>query len=121
MIEAAKDITLNEMVATLRAERALEIGRSALSAWLRGRGWTFKKSPRMQWTVVLIGSTPEARSAWRDGVTGLEETKSGDAAHRAGTPGPSTRSRGSAESLRKPTLQRLEQACRVDDGTGEEC
>ena len=51
MIEAAKDITLNEMVARLRGERELAIGRSALSAWLRTRGWTFtKKSPRMHWS-----------------------------------------------------------------------
>jgi transposase len=50
MIEAAKDITLNEMVARLKAERALNIGRSALSTWLRSRGWTFKKSPHMHWS-----------------------------------------------------------------------
>lgn len=43
MIEADKDITLDEMVARLKAEGALDIGRSALSTWLRGRGWTFKK------------------------------------------------------------------------------
>lgn len=50
MIDAAKDITLNEMVARLQAERALAIGRSALSTWLRSRGWTFKKSPHMHWS-----------------------------------------------------------------------
>ena len=50
MIDAAKDITLNEMVARLKAERALAIERSALSTWLRGRGWTFKKSPHMPWS-----------------------------------------------------------------------
>lgn len=50
MIDAAKDITLNEMVARLKAERALAIERSALSTWLRGRGWTFKKSPPMRWS-----------------------------------------------------------------------
>lgn len=50
MIGAAKDITLNEMAAKLQAERGLEIGRSALSAWLGGRGWTFKKSPHMHWS-----------------------------------------------------------------------
>jgi transposase len=50
MIEAAKDITLNEMVARLKAEQALAIERSALSTWLRGRGWTFKKSPRTHWS-----------------------------------------------------------------------
>jgi transposase len=50
LIEAANDITLNEMVARLKAERALNIGRSVLSTWLRGRGWTFKKSPHMHWS-----------------------------------------------------------------------
>ena len=50
MIEATKDITLNEMVARLKAERALAIERSALSTWLRSRGWTFKKSPPMHWS-----------------------------------------------------------------------
>lgn len=50
LIEANKDITLNEMVARLSAERSVRIGRSALSAWLHGRGWTFKKSPHMHWS-----------------------------------------------------------------------
>lgn len=50
MIEAAKDITLNEMVARLKAERSLAIERSALSTWLRSRGWTFKKSQPMHWS-----------------------------------------------------------------------
>lgn len=50
MVGATKDITLNEMTAKLQAERGLEIGRSALSAWLGSRGWTFKKSPHMHWS-----------------------------------------------------------------------
>lgn len=50
MIEADKDITLNEMVEWLRAERAVVIGRSALSSWLRGHGWTYKKSPHTHWS-----------------------------------------------------------------------
>lgn len=50
MIEANKDITLNEMVERLSAEQDVRIGRSALSTWLRGRGWTFKKSPHMHWS-----------------------------------------------------------------------
>ncbi len=50
MIGASKDITLNEMVARLAAERKVRIGRSALSAWLHGRGWTYKKSPHMHWS-----------------------------------------------------------------------
>lgn len=45
-----KDITLNEMVARLEAEQSMRIGRSALSDWLRGHGWTFKKSPHMHWS-----------------------------------------------------------------------
>ena len=43
MIEAVRDVTLNEMVARLAAEGGVETRRSALSTWLRGRGWTFKK------------------------------------------------------------------------------
>ena len=50
LIEQQKDITLNEMVGRLSAERSVQIGRSALSDWLRGRGWTFKKSPHTHWS-----------------------------------------------------------------------
>jgi transposase len=50
MIEERKDITLNEMVARLDTERSMHIGRSALSDWLRGHGWTFKKSPHTHWS-----------------------------------------------------------------------
>lgn len=50
LIEANKDVSLNEMVAHLKADRAVDISRSALSAWLRGRGWRFKKSPPMHWS-----------------------------------------------------------------------
>lgn len=50
MIEVCPDITLNEMVERLEAERSMRIGRSALSDWLRGHGWTFKKSPHMHWS-----------------------------------------------------------------------
>lgn len=52
MIEKEKDITLNEMVLRLAAERVVSIGRSALDVWLRKRGWTFKKRPRMHWSRV---------------------------------------------------------------------
>jgi len=52
MIEATKDITLNEMVARLRDEVDVVISRSGLSVWLRGRGWTFKKSPPMRWSRI---------------------------------------------------------------------
>jgi len=50
LIDECKDITLNEMVARLFAERSVRISRSALSAWLRGRGWRFKKSPHTHWS-----------------------------------------------------------------------
>jgi transposase len=50
LIEARKDITLNEMVEKLVTERLVRISRSALSAWLRSHGWTFKKSPHMHWS-----------------------------------------------------------------------
>jgi transposase len=43
LIEERRDITLHEMAAKLLAEQAVTIRRSALSAWLRCRGWTFKK------------------------------------------------------------------------------
>lgn len=50
LIEERRDVTLHEMAGRLLAERAVSIRRSALSAWLRGRGWTFKKSPPMHWS-----------------------------------------------------------------------
>lgn len=50
LIEERRDITLLEMAARLLAEHTVAIRRSALSAWLRGRGWTFKKSPPMHWS-----------------------------------------------------------------------
>jgi len=52
MIEERKDITLNEMVERLAADQSVRISRSALSAWLRGHGWTFKKSPPMHWSRI---------------------------------------------------------------------
>src|SRR5690554_3974910 len=52
MIEERQDITLNEMVARLLAEQSVKISRSALSAWLRGRGWTYKKRPHMHWSRI---------------------------------------------------------------------
>ncbi len=52
LIEECKDITLNEMVERLAAERSVQIGRSVLSDWLRGRGWTYKKSPHMHWSRI---------------------------------------------------------------------
>lgn len=50
MIEEQKDITLDEMVLRLDAKANARIGRSALSVWLRRRGWTFKKRPHTHWS-----------------------------------------------------------------------
>ena len=50
MIEAQKDITLNEMVARLHNEHAILISRSGLNVWLRKRGFTYKKSLPMRWS-----------------------------------------------------------------------
>lgn len=50
LIEERRDIALHEMTARLQTERTVSIRRSALSAWLRGRGWTFEKSPPMHWS-----------------------------------------------------------------------
>lgn len=52
MIEDRKDVTLDEMVEVLSVERQVKISRSAIGAWLRGRGWTFKKSPHMHWSKI---------------------------------------------------------------------
>jgi len=43
LIEERKDVTLDEMIERLLAERQVKISRSALGAWLRGRGRSFKK------------------------------------------------------------------------------
>lgn len=56
MIEERKDITLNEMVERLTSERSIRIGRSALSDWLHGHRWTFKKSPHMHWSKTGLTS-----------------------------------------------------------------
>jgi transposase len=50
MIEAQKDVTLDEMVVRLADERDVGIGRSMLSKWLRSRGFTYKKRPHMHWS-----------------------------------------------------------------------
>lgn len=44
LIEERKDITLNEMVARVAAERSVRISRSALSAWLAGTAGRSRKS-----------------------------------------------------------------------------
>jgi transposase len=54
LIDERRDITLNEMVEQLSAERSVRISRSALNAWLRGHGWTFKKkSPHTHWSRTV--------------------------------------------------------------------
>ena len=53
MIDDRKDVTLDEMVERLSVERQVVISRSALGAWLRRRGWTFKKSPHMHWSKIV--------------------------------------------------------------------
>ena len=60
MIEASKDITLNEMVLRLEEDRSVSIGRSTLDVWLRKRGFTFKKDR----TCIGAGGArpPEAAS-----------------------------------------------------------
>lgn len=50
MIEASKDVTLNEMVARLNEDRSVCVGRSTLDVWLRKRGFRFKKRPHMHWS-----------------------------------------------------------------------
>lgn len=50
MIEDKKDITLDEMVVRLAEICRIKIGRSALSNWLRGQGYTFKKRPHTHWS-----------------------------------------------------------------------
>ncbi len=53
LIEAQKDITLNEMVARLHDERAILVSRSGLNVWLRKHGFTYKKSPPMRWSRTV--------------------------------------------------------------------
>ncbi|WP_186400664.1 MULTISPECIES: IS630 family transposase [Hyphomicrobiales] len=74
MIEERKDITLNEMVERLLVERSVKISRSALSAWLRGRGWTGEKKS----AHALEQDRPDIlkrRLAWFDGQLDLDPAK----------------------------------------------
>ncbi|WP_245455085.1 IS630 family transposase [Mesorhizobium sp. M9A.F.Ca.ET.002.03.1.2] len=74
MIEERKDITLDEMVERLAAERSMRIGRSALSDWLRGHGWTFKKKS----AHALEQDRPDIlrrRRAWFDSQLDLDPAK----------------------------------------------
>lgn len=59
IIENRKDITLDEMVVRLAEERDVKIGRSALSTWLRLRGWTYKKDR----TCIGAGASGPAEAA----------------------------------------------------------
>ncbi|WP_292493351.1 IS630 family transposase [Mesorhizobium sp.] len=74
LIEERKDITLNEMVERLSAEHSVRISRSALSAWLRGHGWTFKKKS----AHALEQDRPDVlkrRRDWFDGQLDLDPAK----------------------------------------------
>ncbi|MFK0692690.1 IS630 family transposase [Mesorhizobium sp. IMUNJ 23033] len=74
LIEERKDITLNEMVERLVAEHSVRISRSALSAWLRGHGWTFKKKS----AHALEQDRPDIlkrRRDWFDGQLDLDPAK----------------------------------------------
>ena len=53
LIEAQKDITLNEMVARLRDDRDILVSRSGLNVWLRKHGFTYKKSPHTHWSRTV--------------------------------------------------------------------
>ncbi|WP_244471190.1 IS630 family transposase [Rhizobium ecuadorense] len=74
LIEDRKDVTLDEMVGRLFAERQVKISRSALGAWLRGRGWTFKKKT----AHALEQDRPDVlkrRRIWFDGQLDLDPEK----------------------------------------------
>ncbi|MER9564944.1 IS630 family transposase [Mesorhizobium sp. M0571] len=74
LIEEHKDITLNEMVERLSAEQSVRISRSALSAWLRGHGWTLKKKS----AHALEQDRPDIlkrRRDWFDGQLDLDPAK----------------------------------------------
>ncbi|MCF6117094.1 MULTISPECIES: IS630 family transposase [Mesorhizobium] len=74
LIEERKDITLNEMVERLVAEQSVRISRSALSAWLRRHGWTFKKKS----AHALEQDRPDIlkrRRDWFDGQLDLDPAK----------------------------------------------
>lgn len=60
MIDDRRDVTLDEMVELLSAERQVSISRSALGAWLRGR-------------VVAGGHLKKVRTRIGAGQTGRPE------------------------------------------------
>ncbi|WP_175386493.1 IS630 family transposase [Rhizobium sp. 9140] len=74
MIDDRRDVTLDEMVERLSAERHVSISRSALGARLRGRGWTFKKKS----AHALEQDRPDVlkrRRAWFDEQLDLDPQK----------------------------------------------
>ncbi|MFD1726849.1 IS630 family transposase [Rhizobium viscosum] len=74
LIEERKDVTLDEMVERLSVERQVKISRSALGAWLRGHGWTFKKKT----AHALEQDRPDVlkrRRVWFDGQLDLDPEK----------------------------------------------
>ncbi|ESZ53671.1 transposase [Mesorhizobium sp. L103C131B0] len=74
LIKERKDITLNEMVERLVAEQSVRISRSALRAWLRGHGWTFRKKS----AHALEQDRPDIlkrRRDWFDGQLDLDPAK----------------------------------------------
>ncbi|WP_250954836.1 IS630 family transposase [Rhizobium sp. CG5] len=74
MIDDCRDVTLDEMVERLSGERQVSISRSALGAWLRGRGWTFKKKS----AHALEQDRPDVlkrRRAWFDEQLDLDPQK----------------------------------------------
>ncbi|SCB61937.1 putative transposase, partial [Rhizobium aethiopicum] len=73
LINERRDVTLDEMVERLSVERQVKISRSALGAWLRGRGWTLKKTAH-----ALEQDRPDVlkrRRAWFDGQLDLDPEK----------------------------------------------
>ncbi|MBU2168954.1 MAG: IS630 family transposase [Alphaproteobacteria bacterium] len=74
LIDERKDVTLNEMVARLADKQSVRISRSALSAWLRRHGWTFKKKS----AHALEQDRPDIlkrRRAWFDGQPDLDPAR----------------------------------------------
>ncbi|TAU59269.1 IS630 family transposase [Rhizobium ruizarguesonis] len=74
MIDDRKDVTLDEMVERLCVERQVGISRSALGAWLRHRGWTFKKKSAHALEQDRL-DVLKRRRAWFDGQLDLDPEK----------------------------------------------
>ncbi|MCZ4093473.1 MULTISPECIES: IS630 family transposase [Sinorhizobium] len=74
MIDDRKHVTLDEMVERLCVERRVGMSRSALGAWLRRRGWTFKKKSAHALEQVRL-DVLKRRRAWFDGQLDLDAEK----------------------------------------------